>query len=282
MSTITDLIAANQYQSGYHGSGPKAPSFQSQDQKNAIALKLLQYKALVDKQQADAAIAKRKQELWQQVGAPQLQDKSTAGDVADIVDTGEAGDRAVDVTNDGTDSQGDTTSLTGLVSDFQAKINSNGDMVLGKTKLAKPYDETKAFSYARRLADQQIIQSGKSKRDISAADYSQMIRDNLPKAEEFLYGKIITPPGSSPSPASAGTATPSAPGAPPDAIVPQAVGPLDPRQLFSPKKYKYFGETPQETAGKKPDTFGFHIGQIEKSAKGRVRYIGNNKWQKVD
>lgn len=212
MSTITDLIAANQYQSGYHGNGPRAPASATPDQRQATALKLLQFKALLDKQQAEAAIAQRKKELWDQVGKPTLADKTTSGDVTDIVDTGDVGGRPADVVNDGTqdfnpeDFTGEDGSVSGLsntgsdstlvdmVANLTPEINSSGNMVLAAKKKPKPYDETKTFAYAKKLADQGIIESGKSRRDISPADYSQMIKDNISKAEQFLYGKTVTLP----------------------------------------------------------------------------------------
>ncbi len=211
MSTITDLIAANQYQSGYHGNGPRAPARATPDQRQATALKLLQFKAQLDKQQAEAAITQRKKELWDQVGKPNITDKTTAGDVTDIVDNGTVGGREADVVNDGTQdfnpqdftgedsaSQGASDSggstLVDMVANLAPTINSSGNMVLAKKKNPKPYDETKTFAYAKRLADQGIIESGKNRRDISPAAYSQMIKDNISKAEQFLYGKTVTPP----------------------------------------------------------------------------------------
>lgn len=72
-----------------------------------------------------------------------------------------------------------------------------------------------------------------------------------------------------------------APGAEPDALTPQAVGPNDIRAKRFPNKFKYYPETEQERAGKTPDKFGFRVGTIKTTPKGRFRYIGNNIWSIV-
>lgn len=72
-----------------------------------------------------------------------------------------------------------------------------------------------------------------------------------------------------------------APGAEPDALTPQAVGPNDPRAKRFPNKFKYYPETEQERAGKTPDKFGFRVGSIQTTPKGRFRYVGNNIWSLV-
>ncbi len=214
MASLTELINLQKYQTGYHGDGPSQKlDFsplrkigQQQDQKQATALKLLQYQAAVQKAQADAAIAKRKQDIWNMVGTPAIGDKSTAGDVSEIVDTEKVGGRDANVSNrgdsfiDAIPQQKSNNSLVNLVSGLTPKLSAQGDLVLAKkpktkasyTGVAKHYDEARTFNYAQRLADQSIIADGKVKKDIAPEEYSALVKANIGKAEKYLYGKQLT------------------------------------------------------------------------------------------
>lgn len=205
---LSELLNIAKYSSGYHGDGAFAPSTKaSQDvnTKQQTALKLLQLKALLETQQANAAIAKRKQDLWNTVGTPAVSDKSTAGDVTKIVDDEEVGGRDAGVVNDGkvamdaqstasipSDTQSNS-SLVNMMKGLQPVISQAGNMILSKPKQPKPVDHAKTFSYAQRLADQAIIQSGKTKKDVSPQDYAALINNHIPDAEKSLYGKSSTP-----------------------------------------------------------------------------------------
>lgn len=223
---LSEVINAAKYSSGYHGDGHSAatPDFgfmfnqgQQQDKRQATALKLLQLKALLDKAQASAQIEKRKQDLWASIGTPTVSDKSTAGDVASIVDTETVGGRDAGVTNDGQvagnvdtmntpsipkDTQSNSR-LVNMMKGLQPTISQAGNMILTRPKVAKTYtgaakhyDEARTFDYAKRLADQSIVQSGKRRKDISPEDYKVLVNDNIPKAETYLYGKPLSQPKS--------------------------------------------------------------------------------------
>lgn len=222
---LSELLNIAKYSSGYHGDGPAAatPDFgflfngqQQTDKRQATALKLLQLKALVQKATADAAIEKRKQDLWNSVGSPTVSDKSTAGDVSSIVDSEKVGGRDAGVVNDGevagnadpqTTAQipGDTqsnSSLVNMMKSLQPTISPEGNMILSRPKIKKPiypgaakrYDEARTFDYAKRLADQTIIQSGKRRKDITPDDYKTLVNDQIPKAETYLYGRPLSQP----------------------------------------------------------------------------------------
>ncbi len=217
---LSELLNIAKYSSGYHGDGPAAPApdlgglFPNQDKKQATALKLLQLKAVLEQAQAKASIEKRKSDLWNMVGTPSISDKSTAGDVSSIVDDEKVGGRDANVTNDGeVAGNADTfstpsipkytqssSSLVNMMKGLQPTISQSGNMILTKPKATKPvapgaakrYDEARTFNYAKRLADQSIIESGKRKKDIAPEDYKVLVNDNIPQAEKYLYGRVLT------------------------------------------------------------------------------------------
>lgn len=168
-----------------------------QDKKQNIALRLLSYK--VEQAQAQAAIEKKKLDLWNSVGTPTVGDKSTAGDVSKIVDTGKVGGRDAGIVNDGevaddknaatipADTQSNS-SLVNMMKGLQPTISPAGNMILSRPKAVKPVDQTKIFSYAKKLADQSIVDSGKTRKDVSSEDYKTLIDNNMPKANQF-YGQ---------------------------------------------------------------------------------------------
>lgn len=209
---LSELLNIAKYSSGYHGDGPAAAapdySFLTDggNKKQEIALKLNQLAAQVKQAQANAAIAQRKSQLWAQVGNPTVTDKSNAGDVTSIVDTEKVGGRDANVSNRGEVDLPDLSAMQSnskvgsMIGDLQPKVNTAGNMVLAKKKTPyagaskQPYDEARTFGYAKRLADQDILSSGKTKKDIPVEDYSAMVKQNIPKAEKYLYGKALSQP----------------------------------------------------------------------------------------
>lgn len=218
MASLAELIALSKYQSGDIGNGKQADyasamptgSF-NPDRQQAVALKLLQYKAQVEKEQAEAAIATRKKQIWDDIGNPVTSDKSTAGDVAGIVDTEKVGGKDANVVNrgealiDGTDDssaaamRGSNSKLVNMLGGMQPKMSSAGNLILSKQKAKsnyqgtdKKYDEAKTFSYAKRLAEQDLISAGKSKTQIGPEDFAAMVKAKIPNAETHLYGKPLS------------------------------------------------------------------------------------------
>lgn len=217
---LSDLIDIAKYSSGYHAHGSPAatPDYGflfnqdggNTDKKQVLALKLLQMKAQLQAQQAQAALKQKQLDVWNSVGTPTVTDKSTGGDVTNIVDSEEVGGRDAGVVNDGavagnadkitptipSDTQS-SSSLVNMMKGLQPTISTAGNMILTRKKsdyqgAAKHYDEARTFDYAKRLADQSIIQSGKTKRDIAPEDYKTLVNDNIPKAETYLYGRPIS------------------------------------------------------------------------------------------
>lgn len=209
---LSELLNIAKYSSGYHGDGAegKAPDlsflFPNQYKKQQTALKLQQIQALVQKTQAEAAIEQRKQQLWNSVGTPAVSDKSTAGDVSKIVDDEKVGGRDAQVVNDGKVAMdaapaanipantNSGSSLVNLMKSFQPTISPAGNMILSRPKSTKQPDQAKTFGYAKRLADQSIINSGKTRKDISNDDYKTLVDNNMPQAEKFLYGQLTSAP----------------------------------------------------------------------------------------
>lgn len=192
--------------------------------KQTTALKLIQLQSMIQKNQADIALKQKQIAVWDKVGQPAVTDKSTAGDVSQIVDSEEVGGRDAGVVNDGSDDisevagNADTqsapsipadtssnSSLVNMMKGMQPVISPAGNMILKRPKavkdyqgVAKHYDEARTFNYARRLADQSIIQSGKRKHDIAPEDYKTLVNDNIPQAEKYLYGRVLTQPDAKP------------------------------------------------------------------------------------
>jgi hypothetical protein len=195
MASLSELIRLGRLQSGDLGR-ENLPAIHraTPQQQQATSLNLQQLAAELAQKQAQAAIAKRQQELWESVGIARDNDRSAAGVATSVVDKGEAGGR--DIIEVG--SYEKPTSNSG----YEAAISKQGKMYLrpqGAEDKAKPYDKVKVVDRAMKLIDADLAMNGISKSTLKASDYSARLKKMLPQAEIDLYGEATTEAPAAPS-----------------------------------------------------------------------------------
>lgn len=234
MASLSELVQLGKYLSG-DAAREKVKNqgtdynevVEYQDKKKAVAQKLLQFKALIEKQQAQAREAEAKARVWEDLAPDgQTKDRTTRGDVTQIVDTEKVGGRDANVVSrgdsflnnentGGVDLYANSGSKTAnILSGLKPSMTASGNLTLKKQSnyqgAAKQYDEARTFSYAKRLADKSIIEGGKRKNEIPADEYNTLVQSHIPAAEKFLYGRALSEPKVAAKPAAAAAASPTA------------------------------------------------------------------------
>lgn len=278
MASVNELINLSQYQAGDYGReglNGKGMDFsglpgliKSPQQKQAEQMSLSNMAADLVIKQAQAAIAKKQQELWDGIGKVKNNNKTTRGIAENVVDNEEAGGRDIVTVGEYQSPEGD--------SGYEAEISKSGKMRLSpKGQDQKSYDRVKVIDRAKKLAEQDLIMNGLSAKLIKASDFSTKLKQFIPQAEIDLYGEATTKPEESKIPTRSLNPTGETSSA--EDFLPQY---KENRGMIDVAKDFYFGAKPQRNAI--ADKHGFYLGEIKQSSKGRVKYIGNNKWQKVD
>lgn len=182
MASLNELINLSQYQSGDVGRSNlpviRRATFQ---EKQSNALKLQDLALQIERRKAEAAIAKKQQELWENIGNTQNNDKTTSGITTNVVDKEEAGGR--DITPVGDYSKEWSYG-------YEPKINSHGKIVL--TNPAK-YDRVKVIDRAKKMVDSDLATEGVDRKTIKASDYSSRLKSAIPEAENYLKMSGLSP-----------------------------------------------------------------------------------------
>lgn len=200
MASLNELINLSQYQAGdfgregLNGKGADfsgiSSMFKSPNQKQSESLQLQSLAAELVKKQQEAAILQKQRQLWDSVGTVKSNNKTTAGITQQVVDDEEAGGR--DIVPVGNYDESNT-------SGYEASISPKGRMTLSNSK-DKSYDKVKVFDRAKKLAEQDLIMSGSSVRQIKASEFSEKLKQFIPQAEIDIYGEATTQPEESKTP----------------------------------------------------------------------------------
>jgi len=293
MSSLNELINLSQYQAGDVGrQGLKnQPDYKnlikSPQQMQAQQMKLQMLSAQLAKAEQEQAILEQKKKIWESLGEKSGRDKTNAGIASEVVDN-------EDLTNG-----------------YGVGISSSGNLSLQKDKTKdSKYDSLKVSDRAMKLVDAQLMEEGLNKRNLKASDIQPRYKKALRQAEMDLYGRSDRQEENNPG------------GLTIDGQVVNPTGlTSDPQDFMSQEKenliestingYKMIGRDREINKGilpefkekrgmlqvasdfytgkkqpsidSKPDGYGYHVGTIIATPdQGKARYIGNNKWQKVD
>ena len=205
MASVNELINLLQYQSGDFGreglNKPPAP-YKSPMQKQAESISFQSLVADLVKKQQEAAILEKQRKLWDSVGLAKNGDKTTKGIATQVVDKEEAGGRdivPVGEYGNSDDTSEDIATFGSSNGGYEASLSKSGKMSLRPVK-SKSYDKVKVFDRAKKLAEQDLIMSGSSVRQIKASEFSEKLKQFIPQAEIDIYGEATTQPEESKTP----------------------------------------------------------------------------------